>query len=244
MSSRDQDNVVAKAIAALEESVASIVGCDDDDATKRNALAETFTQFQTYLDRNGGGDIVEKARGGGAHDLAGRLIQHLTDALDHKRERHGFEKRKEPNMDTLTSIMKSGGIGATCAAVIAKGSTSFSEFQIVEAASAVAHDRHPELSASQAFAKVYTAATDEGRVLREAINVAKLQPAVLSGGEMRDAGDAAQAMDQLREIGRRMAPTATAEKQFAVAFEDPKNVALALRVHQRPSATTSFPFPR
>jgi hypothetical protein len=56
MSSRDQDNVVAKAIAALEESVASIVGCDDDDATKRNALAETFTQFQTYLDRNGGGD--------------------------------------------------------------------------------------------------------------------------------------------------------------------------------------------
>jgi len=86
------------------------------------------------------------------------------------------------------------------------------------------------------------AATDEARVLREAINVAK-QPTVISGADLRDADDAAQAMDQLREIGRRMAPTATAEKQFAVAFEDPKNVALVLRVHQRPSATTSFPFP-
>ena len=149
---------------------------------------------------------------------------------------------KESNVDTLTSIMKSGGIGATCACIVAKGATSFSEFQIVEAASAAAHDRHPDMSPSQAFSKIYSAATDEARVLRDAIAVAKA-PTVISGGDLRDANDVAQAMDQLREIGRRMAPTATAEKQFAVAFSDPKNVALALRVHQRPSATTSFPFP-
>jgi hypothetical protein len=234
-------DVVSRATAALKESVASIVSCDDDDATKHAALAETFMQFATYLDRNGG-DIVEKA--GGVHDLAGRLIEHLADALDAKRERHGFAKsEKESNMDSIDAIMKSGGIGPTCAAIVAKGSTNISEHALVEAATAVASDRHPELSASQAFSKIFSASTDEARVLREAINVAK-QSAVISGGDLRDANDVAQAMDQLREIGRRMAPTASAEKQFAVAFEDPKNVALALRVHQRPRAMTSFPFPR
>jgi len=55
--------VMAKAIAALEKSVASIIGCDDDDATKRYALAETFAQFQTYLDREGnGGKPLGKGR--------------------------------------------------------------------------------------------------------------------------------------------------------------------------------------
>jgi hypothetical protein len=44
-------------------------------------------------------------------------------------------------------------------------------------------------------------------------------------------------------IGQRMAPTATPEKQFSVAFEAPENVALALRVYQRPQATSVFPYP-
>jgi hypothetical protein len=159
------------------------------------------------------------------------------------RLRKAVYQTKESNMDTLTSIMKDGGITKTCAAVIAKGSTSFSEFQIVEAATAVAADRHPDLSPAQAFAKIFSASTDEARVLREAINVAK-QPTVISGADLRDADDADQAMDALREIGRRMAPTATAEKQFAVAFGDPKNAALALRAHRRPAATTFYPYPR
>jgi hypothetical protein len=139
--------------------------------------------------------------------------------------------------------MKSGGIAATCACIVAKGETSISEHELVEAATKVAHDRHPDLSPAQAFAKVFTASTDEARVLREALKITQ-QPTVISGGDLRDAGDAAQAMDQLREIGRRMAPTATPEKQFSVAFEDPKNVALALRVYQRPAPVTSFPHPR
>jgi hypothetical protein len=48
---RDQD-VVGKATTALKESVSSILGCDDDDETKRAALVETFGQFESYLDRN------------------------------------------------------------------------------------------------------------------------------------------------------------------------------------------------
>jgi hypothetical protein len=190
---------------------------------------------------------INKADRGGAHDLAGRLVQHLTEALDAKRERHGFAKAqpaKEQPVDSILQIMKSGGIGATCAAIVAKGSTTITEHELVEAVTAVAHDRHSDLSPAQAFSKIYSAATDEARCLRDAINITKnTQPSVISGGDLRDAGDAAAAMDQLREIGRRMAPTATPEKQFSVAFEDPKNVALALRAHQRPAPVTSFPHP-
>jgi hypothetical protein len=262
------EDVVARATAALAQSVASIVGCDDDDATKAAALAETFTQFQTYLEKadDDGGDREngdhDRAAGGGLANhpvvqlarllvASGKFGDHAQ-ALDHLLNTprgvalvrtHKAATEKESNMDSIQAIMISGGIGPTCAAIVAKGSTSISEHALVEAATLVASERHPELSPAQAISKILAASTDEARVLWDAINIAK-QPTVISGGDLRDAGDAAQAMDQLREIGRRMAPTATPEKQFSVAFEDPKNVALALRVYQRPSAMTSFPFPR
>jgi hypothetical protein len=50
---RDRDTIIAKATAALETSVKSIIGCDDDDATKCKALAETFGQFATYMENVG-----------------------------------------------------------------------------------------------------------------------------------------------------------------------------------------------
>jgi hypothetical protein len=260
------DNVVSRATAALKESVASIVGCDDDDATKAYALAESFDQFEAYLEKAvaGGGDREngdgDRAGGGGLANhpvvqlarllvASGKFGDHAQ-AFDHLlntprgvalvRTHKAATEKESNNMDTLTSIMKSGGIGATCAAIVAKGATNISEHELVEAASAVAHDRHPELSPAQAFSKVYADQGDEGRLLREAISVAK-QP-VISGADLRDAADADQAMDQLREIGRRMAPTATAEKQFSLAFS--ANPLLAARAHRRPSPTTFFQPPR
>jgi hypothetical protein len=277
-----QDNVVARATAALAQSVASILGCDDDDEVKHAALAESFSQFQTFLekaDRDTFEKIFEKAdddggdRENGDHDrdggggLANHPVVQLArllvasgkfgdhaQALDHLLNTargvalvrtHKAATEKESNMDSIHAIMKSGGIGATCAAIVAKGSTSISEHALVDAATSVASDRHPELSPAQAFSKVFTDSTDEARVLREALKIAQ-QPAVILGGDLRDADDAAQAMDQLREIGRRMAPTATPAKQFAVAFEDPKNVALARRAYSRPTAPPSgaYPMPR
>jgi hypothetical protein len=72
---RDQD-VVTKATAALEESVSSILGCDDDSETKRDALAETFAQFQMYLDR----EITGKSLGKGVLER------------EQRRAREAFEK--------------------------------------------------------------------------------------------------------------------------------------------------------
>jgi hypothetical protein len=133
---RDQD-VVTKATAALEESVASILNCDEDDVVKRDALAESFSQFQSYLARNVAGsnerarretfedifrvgkasddaDDIAKAsrdRRVGHHSLAAAVVEHALDRLDSLRERHGFEKAHEKEKstmdDNLTSISKS-----------------------------------------------------------------------------------------------------------------------------------------
>jgi hypothetical protein len=59
---RDQD-VIAKAVAALEESVNLICSSDGDDATKRDELVETFTQFQTFLNRKVAGDKAAVSKG-------------------------------------------------------------------------------------------------------------------------------------------------------------------------------------
>jgi hypothetical protein len=69
--------------------------------------------------------------------------------------------------------MKDAGIAAVCAQIVAKGATTITEHELVEAVSKVAADANPELSPAQAFAKVFTASTDEGRTLRQAVALAK-----------------------------------------------------------------------
>jgi hypothetical protein len=258
------EDVVSRATAALAESVRLIIGDDDyDDATKAAELAVTFGQFEDYLQKAG-------VDGGGSKDDSVGKVEHhastvadlLTEAgtfphraaalhyLLHKPSGQGLlarlrkaaeqTEKDNPPMDSILQIMKSGGIGPVCAAICAKGSTTISEHELVEAATKVAAERHPELSPSQAFSKVYSASTDEARVLRDAIKVA-MQPTV-TGTDLRDAADADEAMDQLRTIGQRMAPSASPSKQFALAFS--ANPLLAARAHRRPSPTTFFPMPR
>jgi hypothetical protein len=49
---RKRQDVVGKATAALETSVGLILDSDGSEEEKRQELVETFTQFETYLDRN------------------------------------------------------------------------------------------------------------------------------------------------------------------------------------------------
>jgi hypothetical protein len=247
------DNVVSRAAAALQESVRLIIGDDDyDDATKAYELAVSFEQFQDYLDRNGAVD-VEKS----THELTGKLLEHLKDRLESRRRVHGFEKaktEKDPPMDSILAIMKSGGIAKTCACIVQKGTTTISEHELVAAATAVASERHPDMSPSQAFSKVFTASTDEARVLREAINVAKLSPLAPTfvGGPdaMHEAVDNTESSEAYRQVEamaakmRSASPELSAAQAFERVFTDKRNAGLAVKAHVRPSATTSYPFPR
>jgi hypothetical protein len=135
-------------------------------------------------------DGTEKRVDHHASTVADLLVEsgrfpHRTAALDHllnssrgqallqRTRKAAVKTEKEHPMDTVFSIMKSGGIAATCAAIVAKGSTTISQDELVEAVSKVAHERYPELSSAQAFEKVYSDQGAEGRALRQAINVAK-----------------------------------------------------------------------
>jgi hypothetical protein len=56
----DRSFIVAKAAEALETSVGLILNSDGSEEEKRQELVETFTQFQTYLDRNVAGKRMGK----------------------------------------------------------------------------------------------------------------------------------------------------------------------------------------
>jgi hypothetical protein len=101
-------------------------------------------------------------------------------------------------MDTLTAIMKSGGIAATCAAIVAKGTTTITEAEIVDAVGKVASEQNSELAEAQAFAKILEAPTEEARVLQHALRIAKaaefsvfdIKPVVVGGPDaMHEAND-------------------------------------------------------
>jgi hypothetical protein len=84
-----------------------------------------------------------------------------------------MHKKESPMQDTVLSIMKSGGIAATCAVIVAKGNTTISEHELVEAASKVAAERYPGLTEAQAFDKVYSDRGEEGQALRSTVAIAK-----------------------------------------------------------------------
>jgi hypothetical protein len=210
-------------------------------------------------------DNIGKAhrdRGAGPHGLTGALLEHLHDRLERRREQHGYQKSaKEEPMDTVHSIMKDGGIAGVCAQIVAKGSTTVSEHELVDAASKVAHERYPELSSAQAFAKIYSDGGEEGRVLRQAVNVAKASlaetmlgpglPVQVVGGPRamldaanNDQSDVEQARAELMRIGRKQYPRSSENEIFERAFSDPRNATTVARLYQRPTPSSIYPMPR
>jgi ribosomal protein L20A (L18A) len=218
---------------------------------------EHIARFERSFDGVMAG-ITKAHKHRGPHELAASLVQHLHDRLDRHRSRHGYTKSaKEQPMDTLHSIMKDGGIAGTCAAIVAKGTTTITQDEIVEAVSKVAHERYPELSSAQAFAKVYSDQGAEGRVLRSAINVAKASlaetmlgpglPVTVVGNQaaqdVDNATEAEAARAELMRIGRKQWPRSSKNEIFERAFSDPRNATIVARLYQRPTPTSIYPMP-
>jgi hypothetical protein len=149
--------------------------------------------------------------------------------------------------------MKDGGIAGVCAAIVAKGSTTITEHELVEAASKVAAERYPKLTEAQAFDKVYSDRGEEGSALRSAVAIAKampfvadLTPMVVTGSDVHDLSDESEAIAQLKELGARKWPSASALEQFERALTAPENRELAAKAHRRPTPPVggAYPFPR
>jgi hypothetical protein len=126
------------------------------------------------LDReeNGNGDRDDGGGGGASDHVLSRLadllvesgrftdrghaLRHLTSHPDGVALMRTHKAKDDPPMDTVHSIMKAGGIAGCCAAIVAKGSTTITQDELVEAVSKVAAERYPELTEAQAFDKVYS----------------------------------------------------------------------------------------
>jgi hypothetical protein len=113
------------------------------------------------------------------------------------------------------------------------------------------HDRQPGESAAKCFSRHYEAQDDAGLALRKAVAIAKdmmsHEPMFVGGADARDVNSAAKAYNQLMQMAeeqRARAPWKTVAQLFSELMQDPKNAELAAKAHQRPTATTSYPFPR
>jgi hypothetical protein len=234
---------------------AAIITKDDDGDDDGNAAGDRSDENTSLADH----PIVRLAQllvaSGHKADIASAL-DHLLNTSHGAALLHRVRTQKgvDPMQDTIHAIMKSAGIAATCAQIVAKGRTTISQEDICSAVGKVAVERWPELSEAQAFSKIYTSATDEARVLQKAIEIAKLsafdiQPTMVGGVDAtHEANDSEQseAARQLGEMAEKLrAASATplsADQAFARVFENPKNAALAAKMHRRPQPTTSFAF--
>jgi hypothetical protein len=224
----------------------------DGDDLSHAALTEMAKQL---ADAEGDVTDIEKA-GGGAHDLAGKLLQHLHDRLDRRREAHGFEKRKEsPPMDTTTELLKimtdGGGPVVLCKSILARGSAPCTEHELTAAigkAAAAASGEREDV----AFAKLYGAEES----VRRAINVAKAAGPMFDvtivhpGDETRrtvNDTEQSEAYQTLQALADKLHAAATGrmtkEQAFARAFESHPD--LARKAHVRPTAPANgaYPFP-
>jgi hypothetical protein len=202
-------------------------------------------------------DVAKAGDRHGHHSLSAALVQHLHDALDRRREAHGFHKSaKEQPMTSHTElvrdVVKQYGILALAKSMVQdQKSYGLDEHTFTQLATEHAQGLYPSDRPDVAFSKLYQ--SEES--IRRACNFAKSMPFVAdltplvvgTPAAMHDAVDdteSSKAYAQLKELGARKWPTASAAQQFANAFTDPVNKELAARAHRRPSPTTSYPFPR
>jgi hypothetical protein len=149
-------------------------------------------------------------------------------------------------MDTVHSIMKDGGIAGVCAAIVAKGTTTISEFEIIQAVSKIAVARWPQLTEAQGFSKIFEAPTEEARVLQSALKIAKAAefsvywarsaPPSPPGSAYTTKSDptpnADTAYDELMrkaEAYRDAHPESSISQAFEKVYTDPANVEIAKR---------------
>jgi hypothetical protein len=229
MNAPHSKDIIAKATAALAESVGSIIASGGDGQAE--ALARTFAEAEAFLMKN-------LAGAGGETEV-------------------GFAKseKETPPMTSLEDIAKSHGVAGVVE--IAKNITDaeksygLTEEGFVKLIDTAARVAHPELGAL-AFEKVY----ERNPVLAKAVAVIKawpspmaLTPTMVGGTDalLEVSDDTPSAYEKLLEMAERQRRAGeTASRAFERVYLDPANrhLAEAERAQNRPRPTTNYPFPR
>jgi hypothetical protein len=231
--------------------------------------ARRLRKFQEIFEgESGGDDDTEKRVDHHASTIADLLVEsgrfpHRTAALDHllnsphgnallaRLHKAADQTAKESNMrsETLESILKDSSPVSVCKAIVDRGRSPCGEQELVAALTKRASELHPELTEAQAFAELYKTES-----VWRACQVAKSQTldVMMVGGvaathEAINNTEQSEAYQQLVDMAEKLraeSPFLSADQAFAKVFEDPKHAAIAAKAHRRPSATTSYEFPR
>jgi hypothetical protein len=252
-----------KATDALAKSVGVILASDDSEEDKRAVLAETFTEFDEYMQKHvtviDDADIeIAKARprdsATGAHGLAAALSEHLIDRLDHLRRKHGFEKKESLPMESIEKLKaerteKLLAIGSAAGAVaMAKilvadnDAHGIDESEYTRIVTEHATKLYPGSTPDSAFAKVFSDNGPDGTLLRKAHAVVK-SDAMNVGNDHTESSEAYDELTVKAAELRKTQPSLSEAQAFEKVFTDPKNSVLSAKAHRRPSPTTSFAFP-
>jgi hypothetical protein len=172
------------------------------------------------------------------------------------REGVGAADQTEKETSSMTShsefvqgVVKQYGIVALAKSMVQEQkSYGLDEHQFTQLATGHAQRLYPNDRPDVAFSKLYQGE----EAVRRACAVAKSMPFVADltplqvGGEAaaQDVNDSAEAIAQLKQLGRNRWPSESAASQFERALTAPEYHALARRAVPRPAATTSYPFPR
>jgi hypothetical protein len=215
-----------------------LLGENDDDADLDEVIAKALRDHHQ-----------------GHHSLSAALVQHLHDRLERRRERHGYQKSaKETSMTShsefVQSVVKQYGIVAMAKSMVQdQKSYGLDEHQFTQLATEHAQRIYSNDRPDVAFSKLYQGEESVRRACQIAKAmpfVANVEPLVVGGADTRDLSDQSTAIEQLKQLGARKWPTATEAAQFANAFTDPANAAIAQKAHRRPTAPAGgiYPYPR
>jgi hypothetical protein len=191
----------------------------------------------------------------GKHPDRQAALDHLLHTADGAAMLRRLRKQHEESnsMSTtpeqkLSDLVKRAGITAVAAQIVkADSAFSIDEHTLTQLTIEHAKREHPQLTAAQAFAKVFSAQDEGGVILRKAFNVVKaatFTPIVVDGNADNpdDAREASQALSRLVEEQRARAPWMTAEQLYEEVMR--KNPELTVRAFRRPAITSVYPFPR
>jgi hypothetical protein len=159
--------------------------------------------------------------------------------------------KDDPQMqDNLAKIAEDIGVVAVAKAIVSEQRNyGIDESAFVALVTEHAKRLHPNLTEAAAFSKIYESEPSVWQacaVLHAAPFVADLTPLAVGGigaqNEANDATERSEANRQLAELGQQRWPNERPDVQFSRAFELRPD--LAAKAHRRPSATTSYEFPR
>jgi hypothetical protein len=186
------------------------------------------------------------------------------DTAKHKAVEHHQPAKELPmeedRQTKLRKIAQEVGVIKIAQDIADRGNSfGISELELTQLATEHAQRIYPNDRPDSAFSKLFSGNDADGVTLRRAIGVAKAAPFVTAptvvGGERARGGDvdadnpeaAMRAYDELlaKAVAYRKANLALSEAQaFSAVFTSKENAELAARAHRRPTARTSFAFPR